>query len=122
MKQSDFILHIASHSDWKTGLATGNYQPPSLAVEGFIHACDDEAQMRRVAARLFACCTDLPLLEVDICRLNAESQIIREQADTGEIYPQVYGSINLDAVVGVRKMIPDNRDPEKFDLVDEDQP
>ena len=122
MKQSDFIFHIASQSDWQTGLTAGEYSSPSLAEEGFIHACDDEAQMRRVAARLFAGCTGLLLLEIDGRKLATDSPLIREQADTGEIYPHVYGTIRLDAVVGIRKMIPDNLDPQKFALVDSYRP
>ena len=118
MKQSDFILHIASQSDWKVGLATGAYQAPSLAEEGFMHASEDEAQMRRMAARLFAGCTDLLLLKIDCRKLATDSPVNREQAETGEIYPHVYGTISLDAVVAVRKMIPDNQDPRKFALVD----
>ena len=106
MKQSDFIFHIASQSDWQAGLSTGDYSSPSLAEEGFIHASEDEAQMRRVAARLFAVCTDLLLLEIDCRKLVTNSPVIREQAETGEIYPHVCGTISLDAVVGIRKMIP----------------
>ena len=122
MKQSDFILHIASHSDWQVGLAAGVYQSSSLAAEGFIHASEDEAQMRRVAARLFQGCTDLLLLEIDCRKLAADSPVIRERADTGEMYPHIYGTISLDAVVGVRELIPDNQDPRKFALVDADFP
>ena len=122
MKQSDFILHIASHSDWQVGLATGVYQSPSLAAEGFIHASEDEAQMGRVAAHLFQGCTDLLLLEIDCRKQAADSPVIREHADTGEIYPHIYGTISLDAVVGVRKLIPDSQDPRKFALVDADLP
>lgn len=122
MKQSDLIFHIASQSDWQVGLSSGIYKSPSLAEEGFIHACDDEVQMRRVAARLFAGKSDLLLLDIDCCNLAADSPVIREQADTGEIYPHVYGTISLDAVVGVRKLIPNDQDPRKFELVDTDQP
>ena len=78
--------------------------------------------MRRVAARLFAGCTDLLLLEIDCRKLATDSPVIREQADTGEIYPHVYGTIRLDAVVGIRKMIPDNIDPHNFTLVDTGPP
>ena len=122
MKQSDFIFHIASQYGWQAGLSTGVYSSPSLAEEGFIHACDDDAQMRRVAARLFAGRNDLLLLEIDCCKLAVDSPVNREQADSGETYPHVYGTINLDAVVGVRKLIPNNQDPRKFALVHSQRP
>ena len=78
--------------------------------------------MRRVAARFFAGCTALLLLEIDCRKLATDSPVIREPADTGEIYPHIYGTISLDAVVGIRKMIPDNLDPQKFALVDSQRP
>ena len=62
------------------------------------------------------------LLEIDCRKLAADSPVIREHADTGEIYPHIYGTISLDAAVGVRKLIPDNQDPRKFGLVDADLP
>ena len=90
----EIILHLAFRADWDAGVASGAYQAPSLAEEGFIHASADEAQLLRVAARLFVGRTDLLALDVDTDQLPAESPVIREAARSGEIYPHVYGPIN----------------------------
>ena len=74
--------------------------------------------MLRVAARLFAGRTDLLALDVDTDRLPAESPVIREAARSGEIYPHVYGAINPDAVVRVRRLVPNDGDPGGFALVE----
>ena len=115
---SSIIYHIAFRADWEAGLAAGEYRAPSLAEEGFIHASGDEAQMLRVAARLFAGRTDLLALDVDTERLPDDSPVIREAARSGEIYPHVYGPINPDAVVRVRALVPDADDSGAFTLAD----
>ena len=110
------IYHLAFRSDWEAGVAAGEYRAPSLAEEGFIHASGDEEQLLRVAARLFAGRTDLLVLDVDTEQLAAGSPVIREPARSGEIYPHVYGLINLDAVVRVRALAPDAANPAGFTL------
>ncbi len=112
------IYHLAFRSDWEAGLTSGEYRAPSLADEGFIHASGDEAQMLRVAARLFAGRTDLLVLDVDTERLPNDSPVIREPARSGEIYPHVYGPINPDAVARVRALVPDSNNPGTFTLAD----
>ena len=110
------IYHLAFRSDWEAGLTSGEYRAPSLADEGFIHASGDEAQMLRVAARLFSGRDDLLALDVDTERLPVDSPVIREPARSGEIYPHVYGPINPDAVVRVRALVPDGSNPGAFTL------
>ena len=112
------IYHLAFRADWEAGLASGEYSAPSLADEGFIHASGDEAQMLRVAARLFAGRTDLLVLDVDTDKLPDDSPVIREPARSGEIYPHVYGPINPDSVVRVRALVPDADNPGVFTLAD----
>ncbi len=114
----EIILHLAFRADWDAGVASGAYQAPSLAEEGFIHASADEAQLLRVAARLFVGRTDLLALDVDTDQLPAESPVIREAARSGEIYPHVYGPINPGAVVRVRRLVPDDGEPGGFALVE----
>ena len=112
------IYHLAFRSDWQAGLAAGQYRAPSLADEGFIHASGDEAQMLRVAARLFSGRDDLLALDVDTERLPEDSPVIREPARSGEIYPHVYGPINPGAVARVRALVPDAANPGAFTLAD----
>jgi len=110
------IYHLAFRSHWEEGIAAGQYQAPSLAEEGFIHASGDEEQMLRVAARLFTGRTDLLALDVDIERLPEGSPVVREPSRSGEIYPHIYGPINLDAVARVRSLALDPAAPNGFAL------
>ena len=115
---SSIIYHLAFRSDWDAGLAAGEYRAPSLAEEGFIHACGSEGQMLRVAARLFADRSDLLVLDVDTGELPEDSPVIREPARSGEMYPHVYGPINLGSVARVRALVPNAAEPGVFTLTD----
>ena len=96
------IYHITTADAWAAAQTVGEYEAPSLADEGFIHCSGDEAQTLRVVQRLYSGATGLQVLDVDVIRLKAE--VKREASRSGEIYPHVYGRINLDAVVRVRDL------------------
>ena len=96
------ILHLTTPEAWEAAQASGEYEAPSLATEGFIHCSADEDQTLRVAARLYAGQAGLIVLDVDTERLTAE--VRREPSRSGEIYPHIYGHINRDAVVRVRAL------------------
>ena len=101
------IYHLARGSEWEEAEVTGPYRAASLAQEGFIHCSTDEDQMLAVANRLFARMEDVLVLDVDTDRLT--SSVKHEASRSGEIYPHIYGPINIDAVVGVRLLIADAR-------------
>ncbi len=100
------IYHITTADAWAAAQSAGEYEAPSLAEEGFIHCSGDEAQTLRVVQRLYSGATGLIVLDVDVIRLNAE--VKREPSRSGEIYPHIYGKINLDAVVRVRDLTLDS--------------
>ena len=114
------IYHLARRADWAAGRAAGEYRAPSLDAEGFIHASGDEAQLLRVAARLFAGRADLLALEVATARLDGGAPVVPEAAGSGEIYPHIYGPINLDAVISARALLPDAVAPGGFILAGPD--
>ena len=99
------IYHLAAGSEWESCASSPEYRASSLAEEGFIHCSEDEAQMLRVANRLFNGRTDLVVLDLNLDVLN--SPLKREPSRSGEIYPHIYGPINTDAVVRVRRLLPD---------------
>ena len=113
---ASIIYHLAFRADWELAVTQGEYRAPSLAEEGFIHASGDEEQMLSVAARLFAGRTDLLALDVDTERLPEGSPLVWEPARSGEIYPHIYGPINLHAVVRIRAVAPDETQPSGFAL------
>ena len=96
------IYHLTGRDAWAAAQSAGAYEAPSLADEGFIHCSADEAQALRVAERLYARVSGLQLLDVDTDKLRAE--VKREPSRSGEIYPHIYGMINLDAVVRIRDL------------------
>lgn len=99
------IYHLTTPGAWAEAQPTGEYEAPSLAVEGFIHCSADEAQALRVLERLYSGVSGMQVLDVDTDRLTAE--VKREPSRSGEIYPHIYGRINVDAVVRVRDVILD---------------
>jgi uncharacterized protein (DUF952 family) len=105
----NIIYHLTKREAWAEAQASGEYEADSLAGEGFIHCSADEAQTLRVAERLYSGATGLQVLDVDITKLNAP--VKREPSRSGEIYPHIYGRINIDSVVRVRDLTldPDGR-------------
>ena len=99
------IYHLAAQADWDAASAEEEYQAASLAEEGFIHCSHDEAQLLRVANRLFQGRHDFLVLDVDTDRLI--SPLKREPSRSGEIYPHIYGPLNTNAVLQVRLLIVD---------------
>jgi glutathione S-transferase len=76
----------------------------SLAEVGFVH-CGFEEQVARVANTLFRGVPRLVVLRIAIDRLNAEVRCESLQSGT-EVFPHIYGPLNLDAVVAVMPLRP----------------
>jgi uncharacterized protein (DUF952 family) len=95
------IVHMATRDAWQSAQEAGTYRAPSLESEGFIHF-STPVQVVRVANALYAGRTDLVLLVVDPWALIAE---LRYEApvheDSAELFPHLYGPLNLDAVKSV---------------------
>ncbi len=97
------ILHICSRGDWKIAQQAGEYTAASLASEGFIH-CSTLGQVVKTANRFYQGQRDLVLLILDAGRVTAD---IKCEAADADLFPHIYGPINLDAVVGVQEFAPD---------------
>lgn len=100
------ILHITSKQDWSDAQTRGGYTAPSLATEGFIHFSTNK-QALHVANAFYRGRTDLLLLVVDETRLKPE---LKWEAPAGppadniseaDLFPHLYGPLNLDAVTSV---------------------
>lgn len=99
------ILHITTPAAWERALSAGAYTTPTLASEGFIH-CSEPRQVARVANARFRGRTGLVLLEIDPARVGNE--IKYENLEGGaELFPHIYGPLNLDAVTRVLPFEPD---------------
>lgn len=107
------ILHIAHQQDWEAALESGAYQGPTLAKEGFIH-CSTDSQALRVANNFYRGQTDLVLLVIDTDKLVAalkyeapiNPQTGQPEPEIQELFPHIYGAINLDAVPKVIPFLP----------------
>jgi uncharacterized protein (DUF952 family) len=91
------IYHVTTQDAWQQALKQGFYQAPSLAAEGFIHL-STEAQVAGVLERYYKGQTNLLLLHVDESKLLAELKY-ELAPSVNELFPHVYGVINIDAVV-----------------------
>ena len=85
-------------------VARGTYAPTSLRDEGFIH-CSTLAQVIDTANRFYRGQDDLVLLLIDESQLKAELKYEGPRMDrgesSGELFPHLYGELNVDAVVRV---------------------
>jgi len=106
MTSDDLIFHICREEEWKAARIRGEYIANSLETEGFIH-CSKRGQLLQVVNRVFKHQKDLGVLCIDPELVSA--QIIWEFAD-GEVFPHVYGALNLDSVVSARNFSADDRD------------
>lgn len=89
------ILHIAARAAWQEAQAAGAYRGDTLDVQGFIH-CSHTEQLVGVANARFRGRTDLLVLVIDETRLQAELR--EEEGEPGQLFPHIYGPLNLDAV------------------------
>jgi uncharacterized protein (DUF952 family) len=85
-------------------VARGSYAPTSLRDEGFVH-CSTLAQVIDTANRYYREQCDLVVLHIDESRLNAELKYepptMNHGESAGELFPHLYGELNVDAVVRV---------------------
>lgn len=105
------ILHITTKKEWLAAKERGEYRAPSLDTEGFIH-CSTEKQVAHVANAFYRGQKNLVLLVIDETRIKPE---VRWEAPAGnpaagisssDLFPHIYGAINLDAVASVADFPP----------------
>jgi len=101
------IYHITSRSAWSEARERGDYRAESLESEGFIH-CSTEAQVIPVAHKFYTGQDDLLLLVIEPALLSSDLKWEPPAGGgpppgvpEGDLFPHVYGPINLDAVVQV---------------------
>lgn len=93
------ILHITSKVEWEKAQKEGFYVAPSLAKEGFIH-CSLATQIVAVANCNFKGQQGLVLLEISEDLLKASVKY-EDLYNLHELYPHIYGSVNVEAVTRV---------------------
>ena len=96
------LFHICAAADWHEALRRGEYHADSLGTEGFIHA-STEAQVVKTANRFYRGREGLVLLAIDPSLLTVE---VRYEAVHEDLFPHVYGPVNLDAVTVIVPFVP----------------
>ncbi len=100
------ILHVTTRKAWIDATRLGQYSAPSLQSEGYIHASTIR-QVLPVASKFYKGETGLVLFEIDPKRLTSEVKWEPPAGGPppgvpeGEVFPHIYGPINLDAIVQV---------------------
>jgi len=91
------LFHIIGADQWAAVQAVGWYEPDGFAAEGFVHLSERD-QILRPANLLYRGRSDLSLLRIDPARLKAE--VVYEPGSHGEaeLFPHLYGRLNIDAV------------------------
>jgi uncharacterized protein (DUF952 family) len=92
------IFHVTQNQQWQQAKEIGSYRGDTLDTEGFIH-CSQKAQLVKVANRFFANQECLVLLLID--SELVKSEIRYEIAQVNELFPHIYGALNVDAVFQV---------------------
>ena len=100
------IYHITSLRAWREAQQRGEYRAESLESEGFIH-CSTSTQVTAVAEKYYRGQSRLLLLQIDPSLLTSElkweppSGGALPGVPEGDLFPHVYGPINLEAIVKV---------------------
>jgi uncharacterized protein (DUF952 family) len=84
-------------------VATTAYRPAGFEEDGFIH-CSTASQVMRVAQGLFRGRRDLVLVRIDPDVLESEVRMENLEGG-GELFPHIYGELDLSAVTGVEALI-----------------
>jgi uncharacterized protein (DUF952 family) len=98
------VFHITTRDASRDAEASGSYEAPSLAAEGFVH-CSTRAQVVETANRFFHGEDGLVLLCIDPSLLRAplryEAPMTEAHSPDAGRFPHIYGPLNLDAVTQV---------------------
>jgi uncharacterized protein (DUF952 family) len=94
--------HLTPEPVWAAQADAAEYRPESFAEEGFIHCTDGEVNLLAVANAYYQA-DHRPYVVLDIDPTKLTSPITYEDPD--RIYPHIYGPLNRDAVLAVRRAV-----------------
>lgn len=92
-------MHLTTRDEWDAAQQADVYEPPSLAKEGFIHLSAPN-QVLATAERHYPGVRGLVMLTIAAERLRAPLRY-ETVPEHGEMFPHLYGPLNLDAVTAV---------------------
>jgi uncharacterized protein (DUF952 family) len=114
---SNRIYHMCRLTEWQAAVADGVYAGSSQdRADGFIHFSAGE-QVKESARRHRAGQSDLVLLVVDGDQLG--DALRWEEARGGEMFPHLYGSLPINAVMEVHALPLDTHGDHRFPLLED---
>jgi len=96
--ESNLLIKIAAAEEWAKATDSGIFTGTESDPAGFIHLSSVN-QLKRTANKWYVGRRGLVLLVISPSKLSAELRW--EPNAQGELFPHVYGAVNLDAVVSV---------------------
>lgn len=100
--ESEFIYHVTTAQAWEAAKAQQSYVPATFEKDGFIH-CSIERQIEGVLERFYQGQTGLVKLKIE--KAKVQRPVLFELAeDLNELFPHIYGPLNVDSVVAVTQI------------------
>ncbi|TRZ82262.1 MAG: DUF952 domain-containing protein [Sediminibacterium sp.] len=97
--ESEYIYHITTLKEWEAAKLKNEYTPVTYEQDGFIH-CSVEKQIPGVLDRFYK--GQIGLVKLKIEKEKVQRPVLFELAlDLDELFPHIYGPLNLDSVVEV---------------------
>ena len=97
--ESEYIYHVTTQKEWEQAKMNGEYKPAGYAQDGFIH-CSVEKQVAGVLDRFYKGQTGLIKLKIEKAKVS-RPVLFELAVDLDELFPHIYGTLNLDSVVEV---------------------
>ena len=100
--ESEYIYHVTTQVEWEQAKLSGEYKPTGYEQDGFIH-CSVEKQVAGVLDRFYKGQTGLVKLKIEKAKVN-RPVLFELAVDLDELFPHVYGPLNIDSVIEVIKI------------------
>jgi uncharacterized protein (DUF952 family) len=100
--ETEYIYHVTTQEEWEQAQKENEYKPKGYDQEGFIH-CSIERQVPGVLDRFFKGKTNLVKLKIEKAKLQ-RPLLFELATDLDELFPHIYGPLNLDSVVEVTSL------------------
>ncbi|MFY0546183.1 DUF952 domain-containing protein [Brevibacillus sp. H7] len=97
------IYCLCPKTYWESFAGRDQYVPRDYDQEGFIHATKGDELLCRVANRVYADFTG-ELCVLVVAEDQVSATVKYEMAKDGLRYPHIYGPLNIDAILDVRRM------------------
>lgn len=106
----EMIYHVTRAEDWEQARKDKIYKPASLEIAKFIHAATHEQLPRLIQSGIFTPEHHWILLTIDPLKVQTEiryepgGDVPGLKSRPHELFPHIYGSLNLDAIVKAEQL------------------